>query len=159
MTPSTPFLPVRRGKLPALLFGVLTGLGLAGSAAAQATAPASAAPDPMVGMPAVQSSTAGFSYLSGGAGTEERQAMDARRGQFPIKVVLSAGKGEFIVAEKLSLVTAQGEVLVVRDAGPVVMIQAPAGAYTLVVSYQGRTERRPVRQATQVQTLNLRFPG
>lgn len=137
---------------------VVAGLVVAASlATAQAPAPA-AASDPMVGMPAVQSNAAGFRYLSGGAGSEERQAMDSRRREFPLKVVLSAGSGEYVVAETLSLVTPQGEVLVVRDAGPVVMIQAPAGAYTLVATYQGRTVRRAVPRGAAAQTLNLRFP-
>lgn len=148
--------PFRSLRRPALLLGLIGAVSLAGPAAAQ-TAPAAA--DPMVAVPVVQTSPGGFSYLSGGAGSEERQAMDARRREFPLKVVLSAGKGEYVAAEKLSLVTPQGEVLTVRDAGPVVMIQAPAGAYTLVVTYQGRTERRTVSKATAAQTINLRFPG
>ncbi len=82
----------------------------------------------------------------------------ARRGEFRLKVVLSAGTGEYIVADKLSLVTPQGAVLVVRDAGPVVMIKVAPGAYAVEAVYQGRTERQNVSGSGN-QNVGFRFPG
>lgn len=114
--------------------------------------------DPL-GAPKVQQSGGGIRYISGGAGAEERAAMDAQRGEFPFKLVLSAGSGEYVVADKLSFSTPQGELLLVRDAGPVVMVKLPAGDYDVAISYQGKTERRKVRGTAGSQTLNVRFPG
>ena len=121
--------------------------------------PAAAPTDPMVGAPKAQQSGGGLRYISGGAGAEERAAMDAQRGEFPFKLVLSAGSGEYVVADKLSFSTSQGELLLVRDAGPVVMVKLPAGDYTVDINYQGRIERRKVRGTAGSQTLNVRFPG
>lgn len=120
---------------------------------------AATATDPMVGAPKAQQSGGGLRYISGGAGAEERTAMDAQRGEFPFKLVLSAGKGEYVVADKLSFATAQGEVLLARDVGPVVMVKLPSGAYTVEILYQGKLERRSVRGTAGAQTLNVRFPG
>lgn len=122
-------------------------------ASAQTTSPG--APD----APVVQHTPGGIDYISGGAGAEDRAAMAARQAEFTFKVVLSATGGEYIVADRLSVMTPQGELLTVRDAGPIVMMKLAPGPYTLEASWQGRTERRSVRVAAPAQTLNWRFPG
>lgn len=109
--------------------------------------------------PTVQHSPGGIDYVSGGAGTEDRATMAARQAEFPFKVVLSGTGGEYIVAEKLSVITSQGELLTVRDAGPLVMMKLAPGSYTLEATYQGKTERRSVRVTAPAQTVNWRFPG
>ena len=107
----------------------------------------------------VQHSPGGTDYLNGGAGDEERAAMAARQREFPFKVVMSAAGGEFVVTDKLSISTPQGELLAIRNAGPIVMIKLPPGQYILEASWQGKTERRSVQLATSAQTLEWRFPG
>jgi hypothetical protein len=99
-------------------------------------------------------------YMSGGVGEEDRARMMARQGEFALKVVLSDPGGDYVVADKLSISTPQGEVLMtIRDAGPIVMIKLRPGQYTLEASWQGKTERRPVRVADSAQSLNWRLPG
>jgi len=49
--------------------------------------------------------------------------------------------------------------LAIRDAGPIVMIKLRPGQYTLEATWKGKTERRSVRLATSMQTLEWRFPG
>lgn len=130
------------------------------SAAGGTTAPAAArAPGSDAGAPAVQHSPGGIDYLSGGAGEEERAAMAARGRDLPLKLVLSGAGGEYLVAERVSVRTAQGELLTVRDAGPVVMMKLPPGSYTVEVAVQGRVERRNVQGGASAQTINWRFPG
>ena len=107
----------------------------------------------------VQHSPGGTDYLNGGAGDEERAAMAARQREFPFKVVMSAAGGEFVVTDKLSISTPQGELLAIRNAGPIVMIKLPPGQYILEASWQGKTERRSVQLATSAQKLEWRFPG
>ena len=109
--------------------------------------------------PAVQHGPGGTEYLNGGSGGEERAAMAARQPDFPFKVVMSGAGGQFVVVDKLSVSTPQGELLAIRDAGPVVMIKLPPGQYNLEATWQGKTERRSVRVATSAQTLEWRFPG
>jgi hypothetical protein len=109
--------------------------------------------------PQVQQSPAGIPYISGGAGEEERSSMAARASEFPLKVVLSQSVGEYVVADKLSVVTPQGELLLVRDAGPVVMMRLQPGTYTLEATWKGRTERRTVRVGNGAETVNWRLEG
>ena len=109
--------------------------------------------------PTVQHSSGGTEYLNGGGGDEDRAAMAARHREFPFKVVMTAASGEFVVADKLSVSTPQGELLAISDAGPIVMIKLRPGQYTLEATWQGKTERRSVRVATSAQTLEWRFPG
>ncbi len=118
-----------------------------------------ASPNPATPAPTVQHSPDGTEYLNGGGGDEERAAMAARQREFPFKVVLSGAGGEFVVADTLSVSTPQGELLAIRDAGPIVMIKLRPGQYTLEATWRGKTERRLVRMATSAQTLEWRFPG
>ena len=132
--------------------------GLALCIAALPFAFAQAGPDPATA-PAVQHGPAGTEYLNGGSGEEERAAMATRQSEFPFKVVMSGAGGQFVVADKLSVSTPQGELLAIRDAGPIVMIKLPPGQYNLEATWQGKTERRSVRLATSAQTLEWRLPG
>lgn len=131
--------------------------GLALCIAAIPFAFAQVSPSPATGS-TVQHSPGGTDYLNGGAGDEERAVMAARQGEFPFKVVMSAAGGEFVVTDTLSVSTPQGELLAIRNAGPIVMIKLQPGRYILEASWQGRTERRLVHLATSAQTLEWRFP-
>jgi len=108
---------------------------------------------------AVQRSAGGIDYVSGGVGDEDRAAVSARQAELPFKLVLSNGAGEYIVANKLTLSTAQGELLSVQDAGPIVLMKLPPGQYTLEATWRGKTERRSVRATAAAQTVNWSFKG
>ena len=126
--------------------------------AALSSAFAQTSPGPATG-PTVRHIPGGTDYLNGGVGDEERAAMTARQREFPFKVVMSGAGGEFVVADRLSVSTPQGELLSIRDAGPIVMIKLQPGQYTLEATWKGRTERRSVRLAASAQTLEWRFAG
>jgi len=130
--------------------------GLALCVAALPFAFAQISPGPAAG-PTVQHSPSGTDYLNGGVGDEERAAMAARQREFPFKVVMSGAGGEFVVASSLSVSTPQGELLAIREAGPIVMIKLQPGQYTLEATWKGKTERRSVRLANSAQTLEWRF--
>jgi len=108
--------------------------------------------------PLVQHAPGGIDYLSGGAGEEARNAMATHAGELPFKLVLSGTGGEYVVADQLVVRSPQGEALVVRDAGPIVMMRLPPGAYTLEATVQGRTERRQVHIGARAQTIDWRWP-
>ena len=129
-------------------------IGAAASPYASAQARVEAPSDEMV-----RTTSGGIDYISGGAGEEERNAMATRQAEFPFKVVMSVPNGEYLVADRLSVLTPQGSLLIVRDAGPIVMMKLPPGPYVLEASYQGRTERRNVQVASISQTLNWRVAG
>ena len=107
---------------------------------------------------AVQEESSGAAYISGGAGAQERGAMEAKRSQFPFKLVLSAAKGEYIVAEKVRLIDARGKTVVdASEVGPWLMIKAPIGSYKLEVSYLGQTQTRKLKLGGKPSQVNLRF--
>ncbi|MEO8278223.1 MAG: hypothetical protein ABI564_00955 [Ideonella sp.] len=127
-----------------------------------AAAIASEAIPPSAPSLAVRQGSGGASFISGGAGNEERRNMASQRGKFPLKVVLSADQGEYIVAEKLRLGGGKHgamALLDVGDVGPWVMIAAPAGSYALEVTYKGKTQRRNVKVGKSPTEVNMRFPG
>ena len=132
--------------------------GLAVCLAAIPFAFAQVSPNPATGT-TVQRGPGGTDYLNGGGGQEERAAMAARQNEFPFKVVMSGARGEYVVADKLSVFTAQGELLVISDAGPIVMIKLRPGQYTLEATWKGKTERRSVNLAASAQTLEWRLPA
>jgi hypothetical protein len=110
--------------------------------------------------PMVQTTPGGIDdYISGGAGEEDRTTMAARQAEFPFKVVMSVPNGEYLVADRLSVLTPQGSLVIVRDAGPIVMMKLPPGPYILEASYHGKTERRSVQVAASSQTVNWRLAG
>ena len=134
----------------------LSAWGFALGAAAGPYATAQTAVDPAQ-EPMVQRSGAGVDYISGGASENDRESMAARQGEFALTVVMSVPSGELAVADRLSVLTPQGSLLIVRDAGPVVMIKLPPGPYVLEANYQGRIERRSVHVGESAQTVNWRI--
>ena len=135
------------------------GLGLAllftCAALAQSALPAadSGAPPP----PQVRSA-GGVEYLNGGAGEEARAAIDAQRGAFPLKLVFSVASGAYVVADHVDVSGANGKVLGVDNAGPLLLVKLPPGDYTVDASVGGKSEQRKVRVAREATTVNLRWP-
>ena len=129
---------------------------LTSASLAQTAAPAtdSGAPPP----PQVRSA-GGVEYLNGGAGEESRAAIDAQRGEFPLRVVFSVGSGDYVVADHVDVRGARGKVLGVDHVGPMLLVKLPPGDYTVTASYGGRTEQRKVRLARASTTVNVRWPN
>src|SRR4051812_3953420 len=111
---------------------------------AQTTAPTPAGDPGAPPAPQVRSS-GGVEYLSGGAGEESRAAIESARAGFPLRLVFSVASGAYVVAEHVDVSNAQGKVLGVDDAGPMLLVKVPPGDYTVDARYGGRTERRTVR--------------
>ena len=65
--------------------------------------------------PMVQRSAGGIAYISGGASEDDRESMTHRQAEFPFTVKLSEPSGELAVADRLSVLTPQGSLLIVRD--------------------------------------------
>jgi len=103
-------------------------------------------------------SSDGVEYLNGGAGEEARAAIDAQRGAFPLRLVFSMANGEYVVADHVDVNGANGKVLGVDHAGPMLLVKLPPGDYTVDASYAGRSEQRKVRVARESTTVNLRWP-
>jgi hypothetical protein len=102
----------------------------------------------------------GISYISGGVGEEESQAILAEAKQWPILLELSQlenGRGVWIFGAKIKILNAQNQVVFDAQAdGPYMLVNLPVGDYLLEGSYQGVVQKRSVTVKTESpQKINL----
>jgi hypothetical protein len=133
------------------------GLGLALIATCAALAQTAPAVPGAAPAPTVQRS-GGVEYLNGGAGEEERAAMNAQRGAFPLRIVFSEPGGAYVVADHVDVSRGNTRLLGVDKAGPLLMLKLAPGEYDVDTSYLGRTTRRHVRVGAQGTQIDWRLP-
>ncbi len=136
-----------------LVLVLVLALALGGAASAQ-TAPTT---DPGAPPPPRVQTAGGIEYLNGGAGDEARAAIAAQSAGFPLRLVFSIPSGAYAVADHVDIANAGGKVLAVDAAGPLLVVKVPPGDYTIDVTSNGKSERRPIRVGTQAVTLNWRL--
>lgn len=87
-----------------------------------------------------------LSYITGGIGKTEADAMRAAASDFPLALMLSSSKdGNFIADVELSVKTQDGAQLLHTDtAGPIVLARLPKGHYRVEARYDGRMLVREV---------------
>ena len=90
----------------------------------------------------------GISYISGGVGEEESQAILAEAKQWPLLLELSQlenGRGVWIFGAKIKIANANHQVIFDAQAdGPYILINLPLGQYQIEAAYQGVTQRKAV---------------
>ena len=135
---------------------IALGLGLAlvvmFPARAQTSPPAGGLPPPAM------QHAGDVEYLNGGAGEEERAAMNAQRGAFPLRIVFSERGGAYVVADHVDVSRGNAKVLGIDKAGPLLMLKLAPGDYAIDTSYLGRTARRQVRVGAGGTQLDWRLP-
>jgi propanediol utilization protein len=121
------------------------GLSLAAATTLMAQAPV-ADVDAVTDTPAlhVQQAANGVQYLNGGVGTQERNAMNALAPEFPLEIMFTNHGGEYAVAEQVRVLNDSGEVVAVRNAGPLVMFKLPPGRYEVQAQFGQLTQQRIV---------------
>lgn len=96
------------------------------------------------GMPQVKQEN-GISYVSGGAGSDEADALNRMSSQFNLKLTMSIPSGQFTSPTALRIEDAGGTtVLEVRPNGPLFLAKMPAGQYVVQATAEGRTMTRKV---------------
>lgn len=92
---------------------------------------------------AVHTDPHGLSYVTGGIGAEEVEALQAYKKQFNIYVVFSEGKsGRVIDDVDLTILNASKQVVFsLKHAEPRVLLSLPSGAYLAIARYQGSKQR------------------
>jgi hypothetical protein len=106
--------------------------------------------------PRLQSAN-GIEYINGGAGEEARAAIDAQRADFPLRLVFSVASGAYAVADRVDIRGADGKVLSVDAAGPMLLVKLRPGDYTVDATHGGKTEQRHVRVGREGTTVNWRW--
>lgn len=99
---------------------------------------------------AVPVQTAGdVRYVSGGIGSDEVAAIKAQAGSYALVLEFAerAGKRERYIADvDVEISGARGApVLSVRTDGPFLLVDLPAGSYTVSATYKGNTQTRVIQ--------------
>lgn len=102
----------------------------------------------------------GISYISGGVGEEESQAILAEAKQWPLLLELSQlenGRGVWIFGAKIKILNSQNQVIFDAQAdGPYILINLAVGQYQIEASYLGVSQKRSVNvQASAPQKLAI----
>jgi len=119
-------------------------LARAGDAKAAAeTGSAAVAGDAPSGKLAVKQQN-GISYVSGGVGDEEQDALEQAKG-FNLELTMASTSGKYEGATDIKIENAQGKpVLAVQTDGPIFLAQLPSGEYVIHATAQGTTTTRKV---------------
>ena len=100
----------------------------------------------------------GISYLSGGVGRDQALAMEKAERHYPLSMVFSAGKrGAFLADVNVTIKNKAGKTLLDTNAdGPIMLVQLPAGDYSIDARAEGRTLHRIAKVASKGDT-NVSF--
>jgi hypothetical protein len=120
--------PSIRRALVALSFAAI-----AGSAAAQAP------------LPEPRTTPAGVTYLNGGVGDEEIQAIKAAMKDYTLGLLFSRTGGEYVASVAVTIKDAKGATAFeVPSAGPYLLVKLPPGKYSVVANYRDQSKTQPV---------------
>lgn len=139
-------------RLAPLCLGAL--LASSAALAQQAAAPTNT----QAHLPAQQTSGA-LRYQCGGIGTDESTAMRAAMGRYPLSLLFARADGAY-EADVGVRITAQGasaQTMTFNAAGPVCLLQLPAGSYRVEVQGAGQSHARTVQIGGAPKTLDFRF--
>ena len=144
--------------MQALRLLTLSGVMLAGLACGPVQAACTEAVDP-AGVHLEPMNQNGVAYMSGGIGIDESCAIQKEHG-YSLQLTFSAGAdNKYESGIKVSIQNAQGkQVLSVDDAGPMLLVQLPAGKYQVVSQLDGHEMRTPVDLSTgKHQAVNVHW--
>jgi len=89
----------------------------------------------------------GVSYISGGVGLDEQNAMNALRADYNLRLTFATRQtGAYRSDVQLDITDAKGNsVLSAASTGPMVFAKLPPGVYRISASAEGKTFKRSVR--------------
>ena len=96
--------------------------------------------------PALQAQQQGnITFVSGGAGTEDRDALRQVESQYNLRLLFAARNGDYLANVAVTLSDARGNAVLDTIAeGPIFYARVPAGRYRLTVSNQGQSQSRDI---------------
>lgn len=100
------------------------------------------------------------SYMSGGTGSDERAALEAKAGRFNLKLIHAAPNGDYVSDVKVRISDAKGAALIdTVTEGPLLYAQLPPGSYSIVCSFGGQEQKRSVTVGTTQSELKFIWPS
>lgn len=122
----------------------------------------------LLGLPAfaqdtiLQPQTQGsVAYVSGGIGNQEQNELRQVEGNYNLKLMFARqGSGEYLASVQVRIVNAKdATVLDATAEGPFMLVKLPPGAYTVIVSYDGTSQKKPTTlSATATDSLAFYWP-
>lgn len=101
----------------------------------------------------------GISYISGGVGEEEAQAIIAEAKQWPLLLELSQlenGRGVWIFGAKIKILNTQKKIIFDAQAdGPYMLVNLSQGDYLIEASYQNVVQKRAISITSSSQKVNI----
>ncbi|MDN0077739.1 hypothetical protein QU481_23315 [Crenobacter sp. SG2303] len=101
----------------------------------------------------------GISYLSGGIGLDESQALKQAKG-YNLHMTFSEGaSNEYLAGIDVDIQAMKGgSVLSLSQAGPYVYVKLPAGRYFIIIGRNGHEERRAVALSSRsIRNVNFHW--
>jgi hypothetical protein len=96
-------------------------------------------------LPSQFSQQGGISYLSGGIGQEEVDAIRADAGNFNLKMMFTSVSGEFLADVKVTLADSKGNVVLETvSEGPCLFAKVPPGHYKVSAATLNKEYTKPV---------------
>lgn len=101
----------------------------------------------------------GVSYINGGVGTDEQNAMRALRADYNLQLIFATKQtGAYRSDVQLDILDAKGAtVLSVANTGPMFFAKLPAGTYRISASAEGKTFKRTVRLGSGPKEMTLHW--
>ncbi|MFO1336900.1 MAG: hypothetical protein U1F53_01475 [Burkholderiaceae bacterium] len=96
--------------------------------------------------------------VNGGVSLDEADAVKRIAPDYRLRVILSGRGGDYQVAQTLAVVQDGRVVARIPDAGPYVLMDLPAGHYTLEGQFAGLSMSRDVNVASAGTTVNWVLP-
>jgi hypothetical protein len=96
--------------------------------------------------PALQAQQQGnITFVSGGAGDEDRDALKQVENQYNLRLLFAARSGEYLANVAVTLSGPRGQAVLDTIAeGPIFYARVPPGRYRLTVSNQGQSQSRDI---------------
>ena len=115
------------------------------SATILASAPLVTNAEDLVVEPVSVQTSMGITYLNGGVGDEETEAMRRVAKDYPLRMTFSERDGAFIADVSVTITDAKGNsVFELPNAGPKLYVMLPNGKYNISASFKGKTQSRKV---------------
>jgi hypothetical protein len=98
------------------------------------------------GPPALQAQQQGnITFVSGGAGDEDRSALKQVENQYNLRLLFAARNGDYLANVAVTLADGRGNAVLDTIAdGPIFYAHVPPGRYRLTVSNEGQSQSRDV---------------
>lgn len=110
-----------------------------------------------VGLPQPETQN-GVTFLTGGIGDEDRDAMLKARSGYNLHITNAGKDGAYEGNTRIVIFSKSGDQLIRTNAGPLFYAKLPAGSYTVMATSNGHQILRPVTVGSRGQSnLNLQF--